>query len=82
MSVATDCTRCDLPAASHPSLTTPSYVPTGDFATRVMKARHESLCSKCQNVIHPTQRIAQVRGQWIHLGCLVSRQAMIAPSCT
>jgi hypothetical protein len=59
-----------------------AYLPTGDFADRVMKARHESQCPKCMATILPTMRIAQVRGQWIHVGCLVSRQAMIAPSCT
>ena len=59
-----------------------AYVPTGDFADRVMKARHESVCPKCMATILPTMRIAQVRGQWIHLRCLTVRQAILEPTCT
>lgn len=83
MSAATDCTRCDLPAASHPDLTQRVFVPTGDLATRTMHARWESVCPKCMTVILPTMRIAKVRGQWIHLRCCTVRQALlIPPSCT
>jgi hypothetical protein len=59
-----------------------AYLPTADFPDQVTRARHEATCPKCLATIHPTQHIAKVRDVWIHVGCLLSRQAMIAPRCT
>jgi hypothetical protein len=40
------------------------------LASRVMKARRESLCALCETPIRPGQLIAKC-GVWVHARCLI-----------
>jgi hypothetical protein len=44
-----------------------------------MKARGESVCSRCTTVVLPGQQIGLVGGEWLHVACLLGRQPMIGP---
>lgn len=46
---------------------------TAMLATRVMKARHESVCPSCQRVIRVGDLIAKC-GMWMHARCLIEHQ--------
>ena len=53
--------------------------PVGDvdvtqLAERVMKARGESVCSRCRTVVFTGQMIGLVDGEWLHIGCLLGRK--------
>ena len=48
-------------------------------AERVMKARGESVCSRCRTTVVPGQQIGLVDGDWIHVACLLGRTPMIGP---
>jgi hypothetical protein len=53
-----------------------------DPATRVMKARGDSICPKCHNPIGVGVLIGKVGGQWLHVRpCIIGgRMPMIGPS--
>ena len=46
---------------------------TAYLATRVMKARRETMCPSCQAPIRPGQLIAKC-GTWLHAECLIEHQ--------
>jgi len=41
------------------------------LATRVMKARRETICASCKGQIRIGQYIAKCAGIWIHASCAV-----------
>jgi hypothetical protein len=49
------------------------------LASRVMRARGESVCSRCTTTVLPGQQIGLVDGNWIHVACIIRRQPMIGP---
>ena len=44
-----------------------------ELASRVMKARHESICLICYRLIKPGDLIAKT-GAWVHARCAIDRQ--------
>jgi len=52
------------------------------LASRVMKARGESICPACRHPIGPGVQIGQVGGEWLHVvPCITGgRMPMIGPS--
>ena len=43
------------------------------LASRVMKARRESMCPHCRQPVRVGQRIAKVPLGWLHVACVVAR---------
>jgi hypothetical protein len=48
-------------------------------ATRVQKARGESVCHRCGTTVVVGQQIGLVDGDWVHVACLLGRVPMIGP---
>ncbi len=49
-------------------------VTTVQVAERVMRARGESVCSRCRTTVLTGQQIGLVAGEWVHVACLLGRQ--------
>ena len=54
-------------------------VTTTQLAERVMRARGESVCSRCRTVVIVGQQIGLVDSEWVHVACLLGRVPMIGP---